>query len=67
MSKFIWLFAYRIMNNTIAQKHITTANTENMFDSSATDTSIAVIATIIVFKLTCDSTVRHKMTETDCH
>jgi hypothetical protein len=42
------LYAYRIMNNTIAQKHITTTNTENIFDSSATDTSIAVIATIIV-------------------
>jgi hypothetical protein len=42
------LYAYRIMNNTIAQKHINTTNTENIFDSSATDTSIAVIPTIIV-------------------
>jgi hypothetical protein len=44
----ILLFAYRIINNTIAQKQINTDNTKNIFDSSATDTSMAVMATIIV-------------------
>lgn len=39
---------YLIINNTIPQKQIRTANTDKMFDSSATDTSIAVIATSIL-------------------
>lgn len=37
-----------MMSRNIAQKHTNTANTDNTFDSSATDTSIAVIATNIV-------------------
>lgn len=39
---------YLIINSTIPQKQIRTANTDKMFDSSATDTSIAVIATSIL-------------------
>lgn len=39
---------YLIINSTIPQKQIRTANTDKMFDNSATDTSIAVIATSIL-------------------
>lgn len=39
---------YLIIKRTIPQKHIRTANTDKILDSSATDTNIAVIATSIL-------------------
>ena len=36
-----------MISRNIAQKHMRTANTDSTFDSSATETSIAVIATNI--------------------
>lgn len=44
----ITYLTHLIMNRTIPQKQIRTANTDKMFDSSATDTNIAVIATSIL-------------------
>lgn len=40
--------AYLMIKRNIAQKHIRTARTDKTLDSSATDTSIAVIATNII-------------------
>lgn len=37
-----------MINRNMAQKHISTANTESMLENSATDTSIAVMATNMV-------------------
>lgn len=44
-------YTYLIINKTIPQKQIRTANTDKMFDNSATETNIAVIATSILFGL----------------
>lgn len=39
---------YLMMSKNMAQKHMSTASTDSMLENSATDTSIAVMATNIV-------------------
>lgn len=45
----------------MAQKHTSTANTDNTLDNSATDTNIAVIATNIIIT-SVEEHVPHKIT-----
>jgi len=44
--KLLKTCSHLIINKTMPQKHNNTAKTERIFDSSATETNIAVIATI---------------------
>lgn len=47
MYVLLYYYRYLMMSRNMAQKHMSTASTDRMLENSATDTSIAVMATNI--------------------